>query len=362
MKTTGKGLSLILFLKDRLLYMGLIIVIIGLATSLFLLETARHPGLVETGTMVYFVLLALFMLGVWLVLDYVRQRHYYNELKEAIIKSDELQASMMIGAAVTSEQQLVVKLLEEQHRAYLNELGRYRRQQEMHNHYVMQWVHHMKTPISVIDLHMQEAQGSSAIGEAELGELARSVREETERMTRGLEMMLHTARLEKFELDVHIRRKPLHDLIRASVNAHKRLCIQYAIYPRIQGEAWVETDEKWMIFVMNQLTSNAIKYSKSKPGSKKLIYRITEHAGGEVVLAIIDEGIGIPKQELSRIFDAFFTGENGRTSGESTGMGLYLTKQVCMKLGHAISVSSEPGTGTTFSLSFKPAGIHVMSE
>lgn len=348
------------FLKDRWMYAATVLVVAALAALLFALEELRYPGLVDSATAWYMLALALFVLVVWLIADYLRQRHYYRQLGEALRRCDDLQASSILHAGVTREQRLIAHLLQEQHRAYLNELNRYRRQQEQHNHFVLQWVHYMKTPVAVIDLQMQEALRGGPLGEAEQRELALSAQEEADRLLRGLELMLHTARLDKFALDLHIRQVALHELIRSSVNAHKRLCIKHTIYPRIEGEAWVETDEKWMTFVLNQLISNGIKYSKRKPGAKTLLFRITDRGQGQSLLEVIDEGIGIAPHDVPRIFDPFFTGENGRASGESTGMGLYLAKEVCGRLGHKLTVESELGVGTSFGIEFRPQGIHML--
>ncbi|WP_168123004.1 sensor histidine kinase [Paenibacillus sp. HB172176] len=358
--------SILLYLRDRLLYLVLIIGVIGICVTLYLLEKSRYPGLVTEGTIWYFIELSLLATAIWLCLDYIRQRSYFKQLKEALSQSDELKAAVLIQSGVTAEQKQMATLLREQHRAYLNELGRYRRQQELHNHFVMQWVHHMKTPLSIMDLHLQDLlqgeQAGSSPSIDKLKELRGSLQEETERMSSGLDMMLQTARLEKFELDAQMRSVPLHELARKAVNAHKRLCIRHSIFPRIDGEAWAETDEKWMSFVLSQLISNAVKYSKSKPGGKQLKIRIHALDNGSSRLELTDEGIGIAPHDLPRVFEPFFTGENGRLSGESTGMGLYLAKQVCAKLGHVLTIKSELGSGTTAELYFQTSGIHQLGD
>ena len=357
-----RGFSVFIFLKDRLLYVLNSVLIISLLIVLMLLERKRFSGFIELATMGYFVLLASLMVGAWLAIDYLRHRQYYNQLREALERSDDLQAATIVQAVVTQEQKLVARLLEEQHRSYLNELGKYRRQQELHNHFVLQWVHYMKTPVSVIDLLAQESKEHGSGSEEDREKLSISLQEETDRLTSGLEMMLYSARLEKFEMDLHINRTALHERIRTVINSHKRLCIRHSIFPKIEGEAWVETDEKWITFVLNQLMSNSIKYSKGKLGAKTLLFRLDVNEEGSGKLQVIDEGIGIASHELPRIFDPFFTGENGRTTGESTGMGLYLAKQVCSRLGHSLSANSVMNEGSTFTIGFEPRGIHRMGR
>jgi signal transduction histidine kinase len=349
------------FVRDRLLSILCIVLIGTLAVCMLLLERWRYPGMVESGTIYYFILLAFVAVVVWLGADYARQRHYYKQVIEALGRTDELQASAIVQSAVTGEQRVALKLLQEQHNAFLKELNRYRRNQELHNHFVLQWVHHMKTPLSVMHLHMQEGTERGWKTEQEQRAMASSMLEEADRLTRGLEMMLHTARMDKFELDLLVRRLPLHELVRTAINAHKRLFIRHSIFPKVEGELWAESDEKWIAFVLHQLVSNAIKYSKGKPGAKTLSFKLEALQGGKGRLTVADEGIGIAPQDIPRVFDPFFTGENGRTSGESTGMGLYLTKQVAQKLGHGVRIESTLGQGTSVELTFEPGGIHRLS-
>lgn len=348
------------YLWDRKFIIALYLLGCLLACAMFLLDKLRYEGRADAGLVYYYAELALFLLIAGLTVDFLRQRNYYKQLQDAIDHGTELKASMGITSGITREQLAVQRLLAAQYGAYLTELSQYRRQQEQHNHFVLQWVHHMKTPVSVIDLLVQEALQERAVEQADKERL-QSIREEAGRMTRGLDMMLHTARLDKIEFDLHLRSVPLHEAARSVINAHKQLCIRHAIFPRIEGEAVAETDEKWLTFILNQLIGNAIKYSKRKPGSKKLVIRIERETDLNATrLSVIDEGIGIEAHDLPRIFDPFFTGENGRAVEESTGMGLYLTKQVCSRLGHELSVESKVGAGTTVTVIFRPEGIHLL--
>ncbi|MCQ6558712.1 sensor histidine kinase [Paenibacillus mendelii] len=348
------------YIQDRLSYIAAFAAALLLSETALILGALSGPGDVDPRTAVYAGVLAFFCLSLWLGYDYIRQRAYYRQLEEARRHASVLDAALRVRSGVMKDQIAVQQLLQTQYEAYMHELGGYRRQQEMHHHFIHQWVHQMKTPVAVIDLIVQQADhGESA---ANTRSDLSSIREETERLTRGLDMMLSTARLEKFEMDVHIRRISLHELVRQVTNTYKRLCIKHSIFPQIIGEAEVETDEKWIAFVVHQLVGNAVKYSKPKPGTKKLLLQIDRSHEGSVTLHITDEGIGIAEHELPRIFDPFYTGQNGRLVEESTGMGLYLAKQVCSKLGHRLSVKSEPGSGTTISVSFQAQTLHKLVE
>ena len=114
----------------------------------------------------------------------------------------------------------------------------------------------------------------------------------------------------------------------------KRLKLEYE-----PGDITVLTDEKWLCFLLEQLLSNALKYTPE--GGKISIF-----LEGETNLVIADTGIGIAPEDLPRVFEKGFTGNNGRMDKKATGIGLYLCRRVTNLLGHTISIASEPGVGT----------------
>ncbi|RKJ34994.1 ATP-binding protein, partial [Butyricicoccus sp. 1XD8-22] len=117
----------------------------------------------------------------------------------------------------------------------------------------------------------------------------------------------------------------------------------------VEEEIIVASDSKWLKFALGQFITNAVKYTFEE--NKKIVIS-AEKNNDTVQLHIKDEGIGIPKSDLSRITKPFFTGENGRKTGESTGMGLYLANEICEKLGIKLTIESEVGKGTTVTLTF----------
>ncbi|WP_238177920.1 sensor histidine kinase [Paenibacillus contaminans] len=345
------------FLLDRLPYIAAFYMALFFVVLVISLERLRDGFVPNASNIVYMFVLASVVMAGWLIWDYLRQRLYYRQVASVLsdVKPD-LEATVRIRDGITREQLAVQQLLERQYKAYSDELIEYRRQREQHLHFSNQWVHHMKTPVSVIDLLVQQA---GELPEGASGEpLFRSIQEENERISRGLEMMLHTARLDQFRMDVRIDRVALLPLVRQVINGHKKACIRASIFPRVEGDdAAVETDAKWLAFVLNQFVTNAIKYSKDKPGSKQLLFKVKNEGTG-CSLSVTDEGIGIAEHDLPRVFDSFFTGENGRLIEESTGMGLYLAKEVCSRLGHEIAIESVLGEGTTVTIRFRADSIH----
>ena len=126
---------------------------------------------------------------------------------------------------------------------------------------------------------------------------------------------------------------------------HKRLFITNGVFPVISiDESFVvATDRKWMKIVLAQFITNAVKYTFDE--GKKVLFDCSKATGQGILLSVRDEGVGIPASDLNRVTKAFFTGENGRLTGESTGMGLYIASEVCDKLGHPLKIESELGCG-----------------
>ncbi|AJY77783.1 hypothetical protein VN24_15930 [Paenibacillus beijingensis] len=349
------------YVLDRLFYIVSFLAAIGVGCLIWILDRTAAGSGYYGWTLLYFVLLSVFALVLFLAADYARHKRYLRQLQAALAQAGDPQALQQLNAGVTREQRAVQELLAARHLAYHNALDAYKKRQEFHHHFIHQWVHQMKTPVSVIDLIAQQESGGGLSG-AEAKALLLSVGEEAERLARGLEQMLNTARLDKFELDLHPKRLALHEAARSCINTHKRLLIRGSIFPQVEGEAWAETDEKWLAFILNQLIANAIKYSRPKPGSKRLTVKVGHALNGVATVTVQDEGIGIPSQDLPRVFDPFFTGENGRSSEESTGMGLYLVQQVCLKLGHRIRIESAEGRGTAVTVEISGGGIHGMAR
>lgn len=199
----------------------------------------------------------------------------------------------------------------------------------------------MKTPLSVIELITQE----------ENGEVFESIVEEVDQMQYGLEMVLYMARLQTFEQDFYVERVSLQEIVQEVIRENKRLFIRSYVYPevKVKQTIMVETDRKWLRFVIHQVISNAIKYSA---GSRKNVTITTLEEERSVILEINDHGVGIPKEDLPRVFRPFYTGINGRKFKESTGMGLYLVKNIIKRLEHDIEIKSEVGKGTTICIIF----------
>lgn len=228
---------------------------------------------------------------------------------------------------------------------YAAEIEQLKQQKQLEFNFIQQWVHQMKTPVSVMHLTLQKDK--LVVSE----EFYHSMQEELERLQQGLDLALYQSRLQKFDRDFHVDKMNLKDMVKEVISDFKSSFIRNQVFPTVSigDNVIVTTDSKWLRFVLNQIISNAIKYSKVD--SDKIYFTVIENPGS-VQLEIHDTGHGIPSQDVHRIFDPFFTGINGRTFRESTGMGLYLSKEICDALGHDLNVASQKDIGTTVTIGF----------
>ena len=203
---------------------------------------------------------------------------------------------------------------------------------DMTDYYTM-WAHQIKTPIAAMRLSLAEQDSPES----------RALSDELTRVEQYVEMVLCYIRLESRDTDYVISECRLEDIVKAAVRRFSGQFIRKKLTLQMSGlDCMVLTDEKWLLFVIGQVLSNAVKYTK---------------AGGitvtceNSVLRISDTGIGIAPEDLPRIFEKGYTGCNGRSDMKASGLGLYLCRQICGRLGHRITAESSGGTTILIDLS-----------
>ncbi|MGG0655161.1 sensor histidine kinase [Rummeliibacillus pycnus] len=322
-----------LFIKDHIGY-----IIFDILLVLFILLLYRLDGFRNLDTAIYSIIISIVLTITFLSTRYIMRQSFYNKV---LTLPNNMEDALQHNAK-TPEHIATEKYIHELYKIYQLEAQALYAQQNRHLQFMNQWVHQMKTPISVLELLLQENE--------ELDKT--SVQEEVDRLKHGLETVLMNARLDTFEEDMKIEQVALRPLVSSLVNENKRLFITNHVYPNIDiaEDCIVPTDPKWMKFIIGQFITNAVKYT-FEDGKK--LYLSATIKDTQIILTIRDEGIGIPPSDLKRVTKAFFTGENGRKTGESTGMGLYLAKEVCDKLGHRLEIVSEVGRGTSIRVYFQ---------
>lgn len=276
---------------------------------------------------IYGGVICLFLVLVIGGIDFFR---YYNRHRELIKMQKVIKISVdalsMPGDQIEEDYQTLLQLVHEDKVKAVNDLEN--RRKDLMEYYTM-WVHQIKTPIAAMQLLLQSEDTPKN----------REAAEELFRIEQYVKMALQYTRLDSETTDFLIQRYNLDDIVREAVRCYARLFIRKKISLNYQPlQVQVLTDEKWLEFVIEQVLSNAVKYT---PKGSVSIYM-----EGSSTLVIEDTGIGIRKEDLPRVCEKGYTGYNGHTDKRSTGIGLYLSKRILEKLSHTIEIESEMGKGT----------------
>jgi len=243
-----------------------------------------------------------------------------------------------------SDYQTLIRVLAENRAELISQFDN--RQTDMIDYYTL-WAHQIKTPISAMGLLLQTEEGDR--------ERTRTYGQELFKIEQYVEMVLQYLRLESMSSDLILVEYDLTDIVRQVVKKYGIIFINKKISLELaELNCRVLTDEKWLVFVLEQVISNALKYTNQ---GKISIY-LDQQA--EKTLIIEDTGVGIRAEDIARIFDRGFTGYNGRMDKKSTGIGLYLCQQVLDKLSHTITVTSQVGQGTRVSIDLATRGFEAL--
>lgn len=274
-------------------------------------------------------------------LDCMRYIKKCRELFDASVKSGERDAYLPSCKSLPEEYyQDMIRREEEEKRRLLSEYDE--KKKDMADYYTM-WTHQIKTPIAAMRLLLQRE-----------GEISGQALEELFKIEQYAEMALHYARLDSLSSDLLLKSCDICGIVRQAVKKYAILFIGSGLsFSMEECVCQAVTDEKWLSFCVEQILSNALKYTRQGKISIYGLDRERQKTNGQAVYLVIeDTGIGIGESDLPRIFERGFTGYNGRLDKRSTGIGLYLTKQITGRLSHSIEVTSRPGEGTKVTLGF----------
>ena len=278
-----------------------------------------------------------------IIIEYIQKKKFYNNLLDTI---NELEEKYLINELIKEpsfiEGKILKKTLNEIDKSMLENVNKYKHFQEEYKEYIELWIHEIKIPIAA----------SKMVIENNKNQVTKSIDEELDKVENYIEQALYYARSNTLEKDYYIRKCKIKDFVNESVKRNKNAFIQERIKVNIHDvEREVSTDSKWIIFILNQIIQNSIKYMKKDENKEIEIY--SEQGKEKVILYIKDNGVGIKEEEISRVFEKGFTGTNGRISNKkSTGIGLYLCKKLCDKLGISIKLDSEENEGTIVRIIF----------
>ena len=323
-----------LYLKNQI--PAILVNLMGmLALALFLFANGNPFQTVLFIFAVWFIILTTYLSAVYHV-----QKRYLNQLLDM---TEQLEERYLIPEIMTiprkADEQVFYQIMKMAEKSMLEKIGAIQNERKEYKEYIEQWIHEVKTPITAMKLLCENNRSP----------FAREILAELENINQYTEQALFYARSEHTEKDYSVREIDLCDVVHRAIADNKYLLRQSNMTITIDDiETKVYTDDKWLRFILNQLIKNAIKYRTEQP----VLHFSAIKTNDGIVLSVSDNGIGIPQSDLPRIFEKGFTGRNGRIGKNSTGIGLYLCKRLCDKLGIGLTVHSE-NKGTTIELCFQ---------
>ena len=380
-------MKLTAFLRDKCLLLLLHLICLALLTAF--LHITGYPA----ANIALISIFWLMILTAWLLCTYLGRRNYY---KTAFHMLENMDKPYLLGEMLPDsfflEDNLHREMLRRSNRSVIEKIRLLEDTQKEYREYLESFVHEIKAPISAItlscenaktavssEIHRMQGRDPDSLSDYQVQEQAsdtldnlqalnqppvdalsfdkithvfnqtfRNIRMENRKIENYVDMVLYHARSEQVYKDYLIRETGLQEIIYEALEKERLLLIQSHVQAEVSCKEKVYTDKKWCVFIINQLILNSIKYRSEAP---VLLFYASLNKNS-ITLTIEDNGKGIPAEDLPRIFEKGFTGRNGREHGKATGMGLYLCKKLCDKLGIGLSAQSEYGKGTKMLLTF----------
>lgn len=280
-----------------------------------------------------------------------RKKRFYDCLEESVTGLDKKYLlSEMLPEPGFYEGRIIYDALYQGDKSMTENVNEYRQQTSDFREYIEMWVHEAKIPVSAVRLMNHNSPGGTQD----------KMNVQLKRIDDCIDNVLFYARSESAEKDYIINESSLKKIF-SNVAVRNREALQL-IGGEIQAgdlDVRVLTDSKWLEFILGQLMANSIKYAPKDRPLTICVY--AEENDKETILHFRDNGIGIPETDLPYIFEKSFTGQNGRSEAKSTGMGLYIVKTLCDRLGHGINVSSTKNKYTEFVILFAKHDFYKMN-
>lgn len=302
-------------------------------TFLFTLYLYHQPLLILMDGFLFTFLILL----VWTVIDFRKkyQQHQFLEWlkKQDGFYSDQFKKIPEAASPLAQDYAELFRLAVEEKEVLQQNLVE--QNQQLLDYYGM-WTHQIKTPLAALNLLVQ-AQGNQ--------QYAKQMKNEMFKMDDYLGMMLHYLKLNHLEEDLVLTKINVFQIVKQVIRKYASFFIQKDLKVTVVPfEREIVTDEKWFVFILEQVIFNSIKYTKK--GGLTIDFK-------EEQLLISDTGIGILPQDLPRVFEKGYTGFNGREDKKATGLGLHMCEAIAQRLGMEMKISSTVNQGTTMSIKMK---------
>ena len=324
------------YLKTNFLIILLFIVIIAIINLILISFKTNEQAIigVTLTAIIGFILSTIY--------DFNRRKKFYSKfLNNLELLDKKYLITEMIEKPNFYEGEILYDALYEIDKSMAEEIKNYSLSLVDFKEYIEMWIHEVKLPLASLNLIVHNHK--------ELSD--KKIVEQLKRIDDDVEQVLYYVRSENAQKDYLIKETKISKVISNVAMKNKDILLENNINLEVEvGDKKVLTDSKWLEFIVNQIISNSIKYIKK--GVEHYIKITAKENEKSIILKIYDNGIGIKKSDISKVFDKTFTGNNGRKIETSTGMGLYITKQLCKKLGHKVTIDSKENEYTEVSIFF----------
>ncbi len=330
------------YLKDKLYFIILFITFLSLIILLLVgFKVSLELIIVIISLLVIFAILVL-------IIEYLKKRSFYNEFINIVDKLDKKYLVIeMLNSPNFQEGEILYNELFEINKSMLENIKNYEISMNDFKDYIEMWIHEVKIPLSSLILMIHNNKNN----------ISSKMVDQVNRLDNYVDQVLFYVRAENAEKDYLIKKTELNKVINKIALKNKDYILENNIcFSVLNCEKKVLTDSKWLEFIIDQIINNSIKYKRDIASSFIKIY--TEENNEEIRLIIYDNGIGIDAKDLPRVFDKTYTGTNGRLKSKSTGMGLYIAKNLCEKLGHKIAIESKVNEYTKVIITFNKESIY----
>lgn len=290
----------------------------------------------------YINISCLIFVCLYITIGYFYRKAFFKGLVETIENAEE-QFAILFPEVQTNQQKRFLELVKKIHQDNRNQLQHLNDEKKDQQEFILSWIHEVKLPIAASRLLMENSENKTT------DYLIDKFEDELDKIDTYVEQALYYSRIDSFSTDYFITEVTANQIIKSSVKKYSKLFINKKIQFQMDDSTqFVQSDSKWLGFVIDQIIANSIKYTER--GGKVAVQ--FEENDREKRISILDSGIGIATEDLSRVFQKGFTGLTGRNQPKSTGIGLYLAKQLTRKLGHTLSIQSEEGKYTKVTIHF----------
>lgn len=320
------------YLKDKIIIISLLLISYLIILSMLIVFKIDKSLIIAITLTIFITIILIF------TIEFIRKKLFYDDFLNKLNSLDKKYLiTELLKDANFYEAEILTNSLYEIDKSMNEKINEYKISFNDFKEYIEMWIHEVKLPISSLILINHNSTQNNKINY------------QIKKIEDYVEQILFYARSENAAKDYLITKCNLNKIINNVLLKNKDELLYKNIDIKLENiNTQVYTDSKWLEFIINQIISNSIKYAKENPYIKFSIKEINKTK----ILSIYDNGIGICKSDINRVFDKTFTGKNGIKIKSSTGMGLFICKNLCNKLGHKINIKSEEGKYTEVQIEF----------